>query len=173
MGKPLSDILNKKNIKLNQMKKILFILGTACALIAGLIFTGCQTSTQKEEAAKEKVQDAKEDLKEVQKDVSEDANKAASAEEWKIFRNETEIKISKNENRIAELKIKMKKPGKILDPLYEKRIDVLEQRNRDLKAKMDAYEKNQSDWESFKREFNHDMDDLGQSLENFTVNNDK
>ena len=83
------------------------------------------------------------------------------------------LKIKENEVRIAELKVKMKKPGKILDPLYEKKIEMLEQKNIDLKAKMEAYEKNQSDWESFKREFNHDMDELGSALKDLTVDNKK
>jgi hypothetical protein len=38
---------------------------------------------------------------------------------------------------------------------------------------MDTYEKKQSDWESFKREFNHDMDELGQALKDLTVDNKK
>jgi hypothetical protein len=36
-----------------------------------------------------------------------------------------------------------------------------------------AYDKNQTDWEKFKREFNHDMDELGKSLKDLTVNNKK
>ena len=95
------------------------------------------------------------------------------AEEWKEFKNDSEIKIRNNEIRIAELKAKMNKPGTTLDPLYEKRIDTLEKKNRDLKARIADYEKSQSDWQTFKREFNHDMDELGQALKDFTVDNKK
>jgi uncharacterized protein YeaO (DUF488 family) len=38
---------------------------------------------------------------------------------------------------------------------------------------MDAYEKTQSDWEEFKREYNHDMEELGAALKDFRVNNRK
>jgi hypothetical protein len=42
-----------------------------------------------------------------------------------------------------------------------------------MKARIDAYDKSQSDWESFKREFTHDMEGLGQALNDLTVNNKK
>jgi len=37
------------------------------------------------------------------------------------------------------------------------------QQNIDLKARLEAYEMKQSDWESFKSEFNHDMSELGKA----------
>ncbi len=154
------------------MKKI-FLTIAVVSLMAGTTFTGCKSPEAKESEARENLQDAKEDLKEVRDEADEQAQKVASAEEWKAFRTECEEKISKNEIRIAELKAKLNKPGKIIDPIYEKRIDMLEVRNRELKEKMDAYEKSQSNWESFKTEFNHDMDELGQSLKDFTVDNKK
>lgn len=153
------------------MKKTIISYAIASTLVAGLILTGCQSASQKEEAAKENVQEAKEELKEVRDDANKEAQKVASAEEWKTFKMETAEKIRNNEIRIAELKVKMKKPGKILDGLYEKRIEALEQRNNDLKMRIENYEKNQSDWESFKREFNHDMDELGQAFKDITVDN--
>jgi hypothetical protein len=33
--------------------------------------------------------------------------------------------------------------------------------------------KNQSDWVSFKREFNHDMDEIGKAFEDLTIDNKK
>jgi hypothetical protein len=148
------------------MKKTIISLVVVTTLISGAIFTGCGPSTPKEEAAKTEVKEAKEDLK--------DAQKAATAEEWKAFKDESELRIRDNEVRIAELKAKIKKSGKELDVLYEKKIDALEQQNKDMKARIDVYERNnKSDWESFKREFNHDMDELGKALKDLTVNNTK
>jgi chromosome segregation ATPase len=155
------------------MKKSIFTLALAGTLIAGTIFTGCQSSAQKESVAQDKVNDAKQDLKEAQDDAKAEATKLAGVEEWKEFKNDSEIKIRDNEVRIAELKAKLNKPGTTLDPLYEKRIDTLEKKNRDMKARIYDYEKSQSDWETFKREFNHDMDELGQALKDFTVDNKK
>jgi chromosome segregation ATPase len=155
------------------MKKVIFILAMTTTFMAGTIFTGCQSSTQKQEAAQAKVKDARQDLNEAKKNANEVAQKAATAEEWKTFKSESELKIKENEIRIAELKIKLKKPGEIFDALYENKIVKLEQQNKDVKAKLEAYEKSQSNWESFKREFNHDMDELGKALKDLTVNNTK
>jgi chromosome segregation ATPase len=153
------------------MKKtsIIFSVATSVALVA--ILMGCQSAAQKEEVAQDKVQDAKQDLKEVQNDINTEAQKVATAEEWKEFRIATEEKISDNEKRIAELKVKIKKEGKTLDAVRENKIDKLQQQNRDFRERLDAYEKNQSDWESFKEEFNRDMDELGKALKDLTVDN--
>jgi chromosome segregation ATPase len=153
------------------MKKTIFILSMATSLVLGAILIGCQSSAQKEKTAQDKVQDAKQDLKAVQNDINTEAQKVATAEEWKEFKIKTEEMISNNEKSIAELKAKIKKAGKTLDALRENRIDKLEQQNRDLKARLEDYEKNQSDWESFKVEFNHDMDELGKALKDLTVDN--
>ncbi len=95
----------------------------------------------------------------------------ATAEEWKTFKSESELKINANKIRIAELKIEMNKPGEILDPLYSQRITTLERQNKDIRAKLCAYEKNQSNWESFKHEFKSDMDAIGEAFKNLTVDN--
>ncbi|MBK8490417.1 MAG: hypothetical protein IPL49_05775 [Saprospirales bacterium] len=146
------------------MKQLIFILAVATMFMAGTVFTGCQTAAEKEQADQDRLEAA-------QADLDAAADKLATAEEWRAFKTESEEKINDIEIRIAELKEKMKNSGKILDGLYAQRIETLEQKNRDLRTKMANYEQNQSDWESFKREFNHDMDELGQALKDFTVDN--
>jgi len=155
------------------MRKLIYSLVVTTALLGGTILTGCQTPTQKVDNAKVTVQDAKQDLKDAQKDANAELQKIATAEEWKIFKSESEVKIKDNEIRIAELKVKIAKPGQIFDDIYANKINTLEQKNSDLRIKMDAYEKSQSDWEKFKQEFNHDMDELGQALKDLTVDNKK
>lgn len=142
-------------------------------LLAAAVFTGCKSPDDKVEAAEDKVENAKEDLKEEVKDANADAVKKANAEEWKEFKSKSNEEIKENEKKIAELKVKLKKPGKMLDPMYEKRIANLEEKNRNLQAKLDGYETNQSDWESFKAEFKHDMDEFGQAFRDITVDNKK
>ena len=146
------------------MKITTLMLAVMTMFIAGTIFTGCQTSTEKEQIAQDALDEAK-------ADETAAAQKVASAEEWQTFKAESETKINDNEIRIAELKEKMKKSGKTMDELYAQRIDTLEQKNKDLRTRMANYEQNQSDWESFKREFNHDMDELGKAMKDLTVNN--
>jgi len=141
--------------------------------MAGTIFTSCQSSVQKQEAARDKVQDARQELNAAQKDANAANQVVATAEEWEAFRNESDLKIKANETRVTELNVKMKKPGEILDATYEKRITNLEQQNSEMRAKLVAYDKSQSNWDSFKREFNHDMDEIGQALKDFTVDNKK
>jgi hypothetical protein len=155
------------------MNKTIITLAITSMLVAGSVFTSCKSPAQKEDAAQAKVEDAQQDLNAAQDKADAATLKVATAEEWKIFKTESEIKIRDNEIRIAELKAKMKKPGKVFDSMYEKRIDALEQQNRDLRLRMETYEKSQSDWETFKAEFNHDMDELGKALKDLTVDNKK
>ena len=59
-----------------------------------------------------------------------------------------------------------------MDEQYAKRINELEEKNREIKEKVNTYKNDASnDWEAFKKEYNSDMDDLGRSLRNFTVDN--
>ncbi|NTW24905.1 MAG: hypothetical protein HGA37_09410 [Lentimicrobium sp.] len=155
------------------MKKSIFMIAVASMLIAGSVFTACKSSTQKEEDAQAELQDAQENLNEAQNNANAEVQNVATAEEWAAFKTEADLKIKNNEKRIAELTLKMNKPGEVLDPLYKARIQTLEKQNKDLQDRMNAYEKSQSDWETFKREFNHDMDELGQALKDLTVDNKK
>lgn len=142
-------------------------------LLAAAVFTGCKSPEDKVEAAEDKVENAKDELKEEVKDANADAVKKANAEEWAEFKAKSNEEIKENEKKIAELRVKLKKPGKMLDPIYEKRIASLEEKNRNLKIKLDAYETNQSDWEAFKAEFKHDMEEFGNAFKSITVDNEK
>jgi hypothetical protein len=143
------------------------------AVISTSLFAGCASNAEKEATAAENVTDAKQELQEVKKEAGEDAVKTANAEEWQAFKTDAETKIKDNDIRIAELKEKMKKSGKTMDAVYEKKIDNLQERNKDLEVKLQNYEKSQSDWESFKTEFNHDMDEFGKAFKDLTVDNKK
>ena len=154
------------------MKRTIFTL--ACTtLLAGTVLLGCKSSTKEAKESQEKVQDAKEKVQNA-KDNLVLAKKAASAEEWNAFKKEMDSVINENEIRIAELRLKIKKSGKTIDIKNEKDIDILEQKNKDLKEKMETYKNDaNSDWESFKREFKHDKDELVQALKDLTVKNTK
>ncbi|MBK7027833.1 MAG: hypothetical protein IPH45_00835 [Bacteroidales bacterium] len=104
-------------------------------------------------------------------DAGNDVQNVATAEEWSIFKKEAEIRIKENEIRIIELRAIKDKPGKVFDEIYLNKIEKLEQQNIDLQARIDIYEKNQSNWAAFKREFDHDMDELAKALKDVTVDN--
>ncbi|PZX92054.1 hypothetical protein DOS84_17280 [Flavobacterium aquariorum] len=152
------------------MKKSILTLAIAAFLI-GSVVTSCKPNTEKEQAAQDSVDSAKVAVTEAEEDLDE-AKRTATAEEWQEFKDSTDAKIEENNAKIAELKLKIKKTGNDIDKAYQRNIDTIEQKNKNLKAKMDSYKNDaNSDWQSFKREFNHDMDELGQSLKDFTVNN--
>ena len=45
------------------------------------------------------------------------------------------------------------------------KIAILELQNKDMKTRLEAYERIQSNWETFKSEFNHESDSIGESME--------
>ena len=56
----------------------------------------------------------------------------------------------------------------------EKKIDELEQKNSELKKRLDDYKADGKEkWEKFKAEFSHDMDELGKAFKDLTVKNVK
>ena len=142
------------------MKKSIFTLAAMSLLMTGAIFTSCNSAAQKEDNTTTESQDA-----------NAEEQVVATAEEWQAFKTDAEAKIKNNEIRIEELTVQMNKPGQVFDDLYKNRIEELEQQNRELQNRIDAYDKSHTDWEKFKREFNHDMDELGEALKNITVNN--
>lgn len=154
------------------MKKIFFLLA-ATAGLTGLVITGCKSNTEKNEDAVENVNDANANLKDVQEEATVDASKKATDAEWQTYKSEMLASINDNEIRIAELKKAFNKPGTTFDSNYSKNIDALQKRNLDLKVRIENYENNQTDWESFKREFNSDISGLGKAFNDFTLKNKK
>lgn len=155
------------------MKKTIYSLTVSIVFAAGLVVTSCNSPAKKAENAQENVQEAKQDLSEAKAEAELQQQKAATAEEWTVFKSESELKIKENETRIAEIKAKMMKPGQALDSLYQRRIIALEEKNNNLRLKVNAYEKNQSDWATFKREFNDDVDEIGEAFQDLKIDNKK
>ncbi|PLX02142.1 MAG: hypothetical protein C0595_11920 [Marinilabiliales bacterium] len=145
------------------MKKIFFSLAIATMFMAGTVFTSCQSSDQKDGDENAMLNKTEHDMQVMQNDDS-DTPKMATADEWETFKLESELQINNNKIRIKELKEKIKKTGVILDSDYTKKIENLEKKNKDLKTKLEKYDKEQSDWGKFKREFKHDMDELGKAF---------
>ena len=127
------------------------------------------SSDQKKNDAKNRVADARYKLETAKNNESAVARKAATDDEIETFKLESELKIKHNEVSIAELKLKMNKPGAALDEVSTKKIDSLEIRNKNLKSRIAGYGKTRTDWERFKRDFNRDIDELGRSLKDMTV----
>jgi uncharacterized protein YeaO (DUF488 family) len=98
-------------------------------------------------------------------------NQNTENEEWKSFRTEADARIRSNEMLLAELSVQLNKPGTALDTLYAKRIRTLSKQNQAFKPRLEAFEKKRNDWETFKRDFNHDMDELEKALKSLSAIN--
>ena len=155
------------------MKKIIFFAVFTIPVMAGIIFTGYWSSIQKQKAAQTQNEFSNPELASVQEDANVTAQTAAIPEEWKTFRSESELKVRENEIRITELNLKLNKPGEKFDTIYGKKIAILGLQNNDMKARLEAYEKIQSDWVTFKGEFNHEMFEVEEALKDLMVDNKK
>jgi hypothetical protein len=154
------------------MKKSILILAIT-GVLACSSFISCKSNSEKENDATEKVSDAKENLEDVKDDAVLDEKLKAKDAEWQTYKSENEAVIIENENRIAALKVAKNKPGTTFDASYSKSITALEDKNKSLKTRIDNYENNKTDWDSFKREFDSDMSGLGKALEDLGTNNKK
>lgn len=150
--------MKKRSYKTNSILTVVMMMSAA-------VFSSCDSPSKKAESLKENVTQAKEDLAQAQENYKiEVAN----------LKKEANQKISDNDNIIANFKTQMATAKKDLKASYEKQIAALEQKNSEMKKRMDEYKDDSKDnWASFKSEFNHDMDELGKSLKDFTVNNKK
>lgn len=153
------------------MKKITYILVGATMLMTGSFVTGCMSSDQKKEAANAQVVNAEDNLNVAKNNAEVVAEKAATADELKTFKLESELKIKQNEVSIAELKLKMNNQGAVKDEVYARKIDSLEFKNTNLNKRMSEYEKTHSNWTQFKHDFNRDLDELGNSLKRIASGN--
>lgn len=146
------------------MKKSIFTLALTM-FVAGTIFISCNSSAKKEDAAKAKVEEAAQNLDQAKEDYNKQYDK---------FKIESDEKITANEKSIAELKEHTKNMKKEAKAKYEKTIADLEQKNEVMKEKVKDYKDDgKENWQSFKNEFNYDMDELGKALKDLTVKNIK
>ena len=119
-----------------------------------------------------KAENARKDVKEAQQDLREAKNDSAA--DYQKFRKEAEMSIDANEKKIAELRDKKSADNKEMNEDYTKKVKALEQKNTALKHKLETSSTTKSSgWASFKREFNHDMDELGHAIKDIGVNNAK
>ena len=115
--------------------------------------------------ARKEVASAKKDLKEAKID---------SAADFQKFKKEAEIRIQENQVKIAELKTKKSSESKEVKEKYDKKVSTLEKKNNELKNKIkNSDDTKTSMWTSFKREFNHDMEELGHAFKDIGIDNTK
>jgi hypothetical protein len=93
-------------------------------------------------------------------------NMTDNPQEWLQFKNEAELNINVDEERIADFKVKIKTTGKESKAKYEKEVTVLEQKISVLKKKISEYKYEGIDkLEEFKLGFNHELEVVEKALE--------
>ena len=146
------------------MKKSILSIA-ASALIAGAFLISCSTSSEKVENAQNNVKEANKDLDKANEEYLKDVE---------AYKKETADKVMSNDQIIAELKAKLKHEKKAAKAEYNRKVDELEQKNNEMKKKMDDYKTDGKEkWELFKADFNKGMDEIGKSLKDLTSSNSK
>jgi predicted nucleic acid-binding Zn-ribbon protein len=96
------------------------------------------------------------------------------AEEMEAYKKESRDKIAANEKIISDLKARVNMSTQDARDNYNRKIEMLEKRNNELKAKLESLQdRTAEEWNEFKKEFNHDMSELGEAFEDLTKNNVK
>lgn len=144
------------------MNKILYI-SALITLFSAAAIVSCQSKSTTDENTEEAISNFKEDVQQL-------SNDSIATTELYAFRTESERIIDLNNQRIQDYRIKISKPGMpVLDKMREKRIKELQEKNAALRVKIVEYKNNQSTtaWQTFKTDFNRDLDELNKSLDEF------
>ena len=137
--------------------KIKYYLAAFIIIAFSSVYMGCSSDSDKKPA------DATETLKQADQELA--TARAEYEKEWQKFKNDAELKISANEKKIAEHKAEMKDANKKLKTKYTDEVSRLYQKNRELKAKIAQYKyEGKNNWEEFKKSFNHDLESVGNAL---------
>jgi phosphoenolpyruvate-protein kinase (PTS system EI component) len=146
------------------MKKSIIKLSSSL-FIAAIIVSSCNSPAKKVEKAQENLNEAKEEFTQAYKD---------SVADYELFRTTSEGRIASNEKVITAFKARITSDKRKLKAKDQKMIDEFEQKNIDMRKKMEEYKESTKDhWVEFKTEFNHDMDELGKAIHDLTVKNTK
>jgi len=149
-------------VKPNKMRKSI-LLFTIIAVASTLVYTSCKSSSEKVESAEAKVTEAEQDLIDAQQEYRVDVDN---------YRMQTASTIEANNRNIAEFNARIEKEKSQVKAEYRQKIADLEAKNNEMKKKLDGYQAEGKDqWESFKNEFNRDMDQLGKSISDLTSKN--
>ncbi|MBI9069195.1 MAG: hypothetical protein JEZ09_18000 [Salinivirgaceae bacterium] len=134
-------------------------------IVSGAFITSCGLSNKKAEKAQDAVENTMDNAVEFNKSRND------SIEQYKI---ESQEKIDNIKQEITDLKAKLKAEKRKDMTIYQNKLDALETKNNELKAKLNEFKDNgQEKWVSFKKEFNHDLDEMGKAIKDIAVNNVK
>lgn len=138
---------------------------TASLILVSVLLASCDNSARKVDRAEEEVEEANRKLEEANREYMKDIETA---------RLETAEEVEANNKILTDFRERIKNENKKVRENYEVRMTELEQRNADMKRKMDEYRAEGKDkWENFKSEFNHDMHELRMAFKDLGKDNVK
>lgn len=131
-----------------------------------LILAGCSaTKAEDVDKAAEELEDAKLDLAQANKQY---------AKEVASYRTAMEADLINNKIRIAKLKEERSDAKEEVLVIRNEKIAAIQKRNDELESRMIQYRgDSKENWKEFKREFNHDMDELGKAFKDLGKDNTK
>jgi dynactin complex subunit len=139
---------------MKNLKKVI----TISFMIIGVMLIGCFENSEK---SKQEIRDNIEENEAYKLELDE-------------YRFRIAEQITTNENSIIAFRSRIASQKKEARADYEKKINDLNNKNTDLKMRLDAFNAdNKESWEMFKVEFGRDMDELGNALRDFTINSQK
>jgi len=93
-----------------------------------------------------------------------------SVSDYQKLTNESSVKFTENEKSIVDLRASIIKSNTYAKDADQKRVDVLEQKNNDLKKELTGCKiEGKTEFATFKSEFNSNMDLLTKELKDFKI----
>lgn len=135
------------------MKHKFFIL-MVIIMISGAFLIGCNEQQKSDDT--ENIKQANKELNNAQVQYKN---------EWQQFKKDIELAISNNEKRIKGFQVQFSTTSKEFKAKYENKILTLEQKNIELKKKLNEYKyEGKENWEEFKGGFLKDINNLDAEL---------
>lgn len=150
------------------MKSIFYLPVFTIVLFTGTHFTSCNSLAKQVEN-----KNAQSDDKILIKSETEFHGRIiATADEWNDFKKDHQLKLKATELRISDLRKAIATPetGQKIDSIFQEIVE-LQQKNNILRAKIISYESNQTDWATFKRKVDYDIEELDKVFHNLTTDN--
>lgn len=143
------------------MAIVAFVAGTASSSFGQIPEKKSEETINKPMEQKMEVKVVQPELILVQKD---------SISDYQKLTNESSVKFTENEKSIVDLRASITKGNSYAKDADQKRVDVLEQKNNDLKTELAACKvEGKTEFATFKSEFNSNMDLLTKELKDFKI----
>jgi uncharacterized protein HemX len=152
------------------MKKTILSLSIAAFMAGSLITAQAQQTDEKSSEARANMQEAKINISEAKEDLK--IAKQDSLAQLPKFKRDCEKQFKTNDRSIAELKSKHLDMNESDKSVYRSEVEVLEQKNSDLKMRLADYKNNngREAFNAFKDNFNDDLDRVSNGIMKLTIN---